>query len=65
MQIDPLLPLLQLPLPPLHADGLGWDEFLPAGLAILIGIGVYTVIAGGGAETGRTAKRPRRRNNQR
>ena len=65
MRFDPLLPLLQMPLPPLHADGLGWDEFLPGILAVLIGIGVYTVIAGGGADAAQKEKRARRRKEQR
>lgn len=68
MQTNPLLPLLQMPLPPLHADGLGWDELLPGGLAVLIGIGVYMVITGGGSDgngSGQGIKRPRRRNQQR
>ena len=76
--MPPLLPLLPTPLPPLHADGLGWDEFLPGVLAVLIALGVYTVIAGGGeapeeADTGpagdgtpaRSPRRSRRRNSPR
>lgn len=80
MNIEPLLPLLQSPPPPLHPDGLGWDEFLPGVLAVLIGMGVYMVIQGGGdgeaardskltdsgeGEAARSARRSRRRNNQR
>lgn len=65
MDLSPLVPLLAPPLAPLHSEGLGWDELVPAGLAVLIGIGVYTLIAGGkdGAAT-RGAKRARRRQNR-
>lgn len=64
MDYSPLLPLLADPVAPLHGEGIGYlDELLPAALAIMIGIGVYTLLAGGGDQGGETradeGKRPR------
>ncbi|MCX6024605.1 MAG: hypothetical protein NTZ05_23315 [Chloroflexi bacterium] len=59
MQTD-IFPLLIHAAAQAHAEGFGYDELLPAGLAVLIGLGVYTILSNGGSGKRGAKRAPRR-----